>query len=172
MNTCIRGSSRAAHSYQRSQFSLFLNLQRASRRPNGVCCSRKQSTQADINNAGAPTNSPTEKPSSSKTPIHLKNMGRKIPEGVIVASQPQNALPELPSSPRYPCPHLTSDEVQNYLGPLYARGWGVYTKIPTQDKPASLMLAKDVSFVWHFPLEEFLIVLNALIKKEKVCLTR
>ncbi|PVF94612.1 hypothetical protein CPB86DRAFT_712890 [Serendipita vermifera] len=93
-------------------------------------------------------------------------MGRKIPEGVTVASRPENTLPELPSRPPYPCPHLTPEEVQTYLAPLYERGWGLYTKVPVDDKPATLMLAKDVSFVWHFPLGEFLTGLNAVTKAE------
>jgi len=103
---------------------------------------------------------------------HLKSSGNVPPSGVKTLEIPANKLPEKPEKPPYPCPHLSDEEVETYLFPLYERGWGVYTKRPLRtDKGSttpSLMLAKDISFVWHFPLVDFLTTLNVLVKQENV----
>lgn len=106
---------------------------------------------------------------------HLKNSGKVPPPGVKTLKPPTNALPEKPSKPSYPCPHLSNEEVATYLFPLYERGWGIFTRAPVRTNegagPPSLMLARDISFVWHFPLVDFLTTLNVLVKQENVCST-
>lgn len=37
-------------------------------------------------------------------------------------------LPEPPSKPPYPCPHLSDEEVATYLKPLYTRAWSLVRK--------------------------------------------
>jgi hypothetical protein len=122
--------------------------------------------------AAPPAKNVSEPDSTTHPSPHLKGSGRVPPSGVKILETPTNKLPEKPEKPPYPCPHLSDKEVETYLFPLYERGWGVFTKNPLRTGKASsapsLMLAKDISFVWHFPLVDFLTTLNVLVKQENV----
>jgi hypothetical protein len=87
---------------------------------------------------------------------------------MLVMAPPRNTLPEKPVAPPYPCGHLSDGEVSEYLFPLYERDWGVYSKLPINGKPGTLMLAKDISFVWHYPIVDFVNQLHIVAKQENV----
>lgn len=117
-----------------------------------------------------------QSPTSSypSTPSHLKSMGQVPPKGVETLPTPTNQLPVLPRKPPYPCPHLSDLELDVYLRPLYERGWGIFTRAPVRDgtdgppTAHTLMLAKDLKFIWHAGLVDFLTTLNTLTKRENV----
>lgn len=130
---------------------------------------RQNSTEAQPTRDHVVTSSSTATASSDKPSSrpHLRSAGLAPPKGVIVMPPPGNVLPEKPAQEGYPCPHLTDKQVAEYLFPLYERGWGIYTKLPSDEKPASLMLAKSITFLWHYPLVDLLQHLHSLSKQEK-----
>jgi hypothetical protein len=72
-------------------------------------------------------------------------------------------LPEKVLRPSYPSPHLNVDQVQEYLNPLYSRGWAIQV---LQKKGSSLSL--DLKFSKFQHLCAFLPLLNEIMKKELV----
>ncbi|KAG8799719.1 TRAPP subunit bet5 [Serendipita sp. 398] len=121
------------------------------------------------NTTSSSETTPSKSPDFSpfQTPSANKKVGRNVPKGVVVAPPPTNVLPELPAKPRYPCKHLSDDEVKHYLRPLYERGWGIFTRLPNQEHPVpTLQLARDIHFIWHFALLEFIRELNVITAAE------
>ncbi|KAF8520388.1 hypothetical protein BU17DRAFT_88977 [Hysterangium stoloniferum] len=58
-------------------------------------------------------------------------------------------LPDLPPTPRYPCPFVTASDIEKYLSPhLYAAGWGISSLRPSDQKitPPVTQLSKRVLF--------------------------
>ena len=72
-------------------------------------------------------------------------------------------LPEKLLLPPYPSPHLSTSQVQEYLHPLYSRGWGIQV---IEKKGPSLSL--DLQFSKFQKLCAFLPLLNEIMKKERV----
>ncbi|KAG8868287.1 hypothetical protein FRC20_003678 [Serendipita sp. 405] len=121
------------------------------------------------NTTSSSETTPSKSPDFSpfQTPSANKKVGRNVPKGVVVAPPPTNVLPELPAKPQYPCKHLSDDEVNHYLRPLYERGWGIFTRLPNQEHPVpTLQLARDIHFIWHFALLEFIRELNVITAAE------
>ena len=133
--------------------------------------SRQQSTTAVETGQASVTSSSGASVSSDNSPIpvHLQMAGRRIPKGVELLDPPQNILPRKPIAPPYPCPHLSDEEVTKYLVPLYERNWGIFSRLPSNGKPATLMLAKDIKFVWHYPIVDLVNQLHIITKQENVC---
>lgn len=102
---------------------------------------------------------------------HLQTAGKAPPKGVIIEQAFEDVLPMLPIPPPYPCKHLSNEEVGTYLQPLYKRGWGIYRQERIVENTPSLWLAKNISFVWHYPLISFLNELNSMAKEENVSIT-
>lgn len=79
-------------------------------------------------------------------------------------------LPPLPAKPKYPCPHLSDEEVMTYLAPLYLRGWGVIRKKTavhgTTKRP--LFLIKKFSFKSFDHLMLFVNDMVQVIQNENV----
>jgi len=58
-------------------------------------------------------------------------------------------LPDLPPTPRYPCPFITASDIEKYLSPhLYAAGWGISSLPPSGQKitPPVTQLSKRILF--------------------------
>ncbi len=72
-------------------------------------------------------------------------------------------LPEKVLRPSYPSPHLNSNQVQEYLYPLYSRGWGIQV---LEKKGPSLSL--DLQFSKFQHLCTFMPLLNEAMKNERV----
>ena len=72
-------------------------------------------------------------------------------------------LPEKVLRPSYPSPHLNADQVQEFLNPLYSRGWGIQV---LEKKGPSLSL--DLQFTKFQHLRTFLPLLNEAMKKKCV----
>jgi len=72
-------------------------------------------------------------------------------------------LPEKVLRPSYPSPHLTVDQVREYLNPLYSRGWGIQI---VETKGPSLSL--DLEFSKFQLLCAFLPLLNEVMRKARV----
>jgi hypothetical protein len=163
----VQASSLPVFNCQTAQRNVLQRL--VKRAPNRIApaSTRRQSTASLENPKVGLTSSPTS--SENQTiPLHLRTAGRVVPKGVNVLVPPQNVLPEKPTTPPYPCGHLSDKEVADYLFPLYKRDWGIYSKLPMNGKPATLMLAKDITFVWHYPIVDFVNQLHIIAKQENV----
>lgn len=90
----------------------------------------------------------------------FKSLNAKM---IPVADHEASPLPEQVLRPPYPSPHLTTSQVQEYLHPLYYRGWGIQL---IEKKGPSLSL--DLQFSKFQKLCAFLPLLNEIMKKERV----
>lgn len=83
-------------------------------------------------------------------------------------SQP---LPSTPDKPKYPCPHLLDEEVEQYLFPLYARDWSLTRcDIKWHDVPRRpFMLSKTIAFPTFSAAVEFVKDLEPKVEDEQVC---
>ena len=138
----------------------------------GSSFGRQQSSAASENGQGATDSSGVDNKSLDSTgPDSIKPiLGRKVPPGIKIAPVPSQPLPISPESPPYPCQHLTSAQVSQYLQPLYERGWGIHPSPPRDGVPTTtFMLAKNIKFIWNFALVEFLAKLHVVVKKSQVC---
>lgn len=73
------------------------------------------------------------------------------------------SLPEKVLRPSYPSPHLTDQQVHQYLNPLYSRAWAI--QVLEKRGPS---LALDLQFSKFLHLCAFLPLLNEVMKKERV----
>ncbi|KDQ55813.1 hypothetical protein JAAARDRAFT_133717 [Jaapia argillacea MUCL 33604] len=85
---------------------------------------------------------------------------------------PPRPLPSLPKKPRYPCPHLSTPQISEFLIPLYDRGWAVNV-VKDRGKIVGRNLKKDFEFGqgkegWK-AIRRFVGVLMDLAESEKVC---
>ncbi|KAI0635853.1 hypothetical protein C8Q77DRAFT_596058 [Trametes polyzona] len=77
-----------------------------------------------------------------------------------------SVLPEHPPTPPYPCPFLTTEEIETYLGPLYVRAWSVHRSDPgPKNKPAP-ELVKRFTFSTPDKLGAFLRDLAEITERE------
>ena len=82
---------------------------------------------------------------------------------LVPVADDKSPLPEKVLRPSYPSPHLTVNQVQEYLSPLYSRGWAIQV---LEKKGPSLSL--DLQFSKFQHLCAFLPLLNEVMKKERV----
>ncbi|KAH8107725.1 hypothetical protein BXZ70DRAFT_912325 [Cristinia sonorae] len=78
-------------------------------------------------------------------------------------------LPPLPKAPKYPCPHLTDEEVVQYLEPLYNLSWylGVRAMKWNGQIRIPLVLAKKMDFLTFDDALKFTNELSEIVKTEK-----
>lgn len=79
-------------------------------------------------------------------------------------------LPELPEAPKYPCPHLTDEEVAQYLIPLYERSWYLGARMIkwNGELRIPLVLAKKMDFLTYNDALCYLNELSAVVREENV----
>lgn len=136
----------------------------------GSSFGRQQSSLASENGQDGPKGPVVDdKPSSLTSPDSIKPiLGRRVPPGIEVAPVPLQTLPTPPQAPRYPCQHLSEAQLEQYLKPLYDRGWGIHSRLPMDDIPTTtFMLAKSIKFIWNFALVEFLGKLHPVVQREQ-----
>ncbi|KAK7692466.1 hypothetical protein QCA50_004091 [Cerrena zonata] len=78
-------------------------------------------------------------------------------------------LPSLPDKPKYPCPHLVDEEVEQYLFPLYARLWSLTRcEIEWNGVPRTpFMLSKTIEFPTFSSGLEFVKDIEQKIEEEQ-----
>ncbi|TCD65341.1 hypothetical protein EIP91_002779 [Steccherinum ochraceum] len=111
---------------------------------------------------------------SSWSPCREKDAKQeaKTPEkkGVSTSSGVHSAqtLPELPDAPKYPCPHLSDEEVVKYLQPLYARSWYLGLQVVKWNGQlrTPLVLAKKMDFLTYDDSLKFAGDLSGIVKSE------
>lgn len=80
------------------------------------------------------------------------------------------ALPELPNAPKYPCPHLSDEEVAQYLEPLYQKSWYIGLRVSKWNRQlrTPLVLAKKMDFLTFDDALKYADQLSQVVRAENV----
>lgn len=112
---------------------------------------------------------------ASATPHFGFHRHSPAPHRVYVSSKAKKApidFPDLPSAPRYPCPHLTESETSGYVRPLEAFGWTIEVwdgpRGPKEPSEHVAELMRRFELASREATERFVADAKELVKKENV----